>query len=160
MSGPELTPAPELKRGAVWIERFVLIGLVLAGLCLAGCDRSPTKEEFLSKEMQCLQCYCASNAVAAETALLDCARYADACQKAGIDGIQYDEVFARIYGRLYIVERHLGRSEAAEEYLQMYARFHALSSSFARRTGRPYGEMERLIERKFDDGLQVAWRTQ
>lgn len=142
------------------MERFVLSGFVLLGLCLAGCARCPTKEEFLSKEVKCLQCYCASNAIAAEAALLECARCADQCQKAGIEGIQYDEVFARIYGRLYVVERHLGRSKAAEQCLQRYAHFHAVSSSLARRMGLPHGEMEGLIEHKFDDGLQIAWKTQ
>ena len=114
----------------------------------------------MKKEVECLRCYCASNAVTAETALLECARYAEQCRVAGVEGIQYDEVFARIYGRLYIVERYLGRSVAAEQCLQQYARFHAVSSSLARRAGRSHGQMERLIEHKFDDGLQTAWKTQ
>lgn len=148
------------SRGEASIRRLVLIGLVLLGLWLAGCARYPTKEELLSKEAQCLRCYCTSNAVAAEAALLECARCAEQCQTAGIEGIQYDEVFARIYGRLYIVERHLGHSEAAEQYLQKYAHFHAVLSSVARRGGAPYGEMEKLLEHKFDRGLETAWKKQ
>jgi hypothetical protein len=114
----------------------------------------------MKKEVECLRCYCASNAAAAENALLECAWYTDQCRKAGVEGIQYDEVFARIYGRLYILERHLGRSVAAEQCFQRYAHFHAVSSSLARRAGRSHGQMERLIEHKFDDGLQTAWKTQ
>lgn len=135
-------------------------GFVLAAVCLAGCAGRPTKEEFSSRESECLKCYCASNAPAAEAALLELERYARQCQTAGVTGIQYDEVFARIYGRLYLVERRLGHSKAAEQYLAKYAHFHALSSTLARRIGRPYGEMERLIEHKFDDGLQAAWKSQ
>jgi hypothetical protein len=77
-----------------------------------------------------------------------------------LGGIQFDEVFARNYGRLYLLERRLGHSEAAEKYLEKYAHYHALASTLARRTGRPYGEMERLIEHKFDQGLQVVWKSQ
>jgi len=141
------------------MKRFMLVSLALVGLCLAGCDKSPTREQFLSKEWKCLQCYCASNAVVAETALLDCARFAEQCRNAGVEGIQYDEVFARLYGRLYMVERRLGNNEAAEQYLQKYAQFHALLSSRARQTGRPFGEMVKLIDNKFDQGLQTTWKT-
>jgi hypothetical protein len=110
-------------------------------------------------ETKALRYYCASSAPAAEAALLDCARYAEKCQKVAVPGIIYDEVFARIYGRLYIVERRLGNGDRAEQCLEKYARFHAASSTLARRTGRPYGEMERLIEEKFNQGLQPAWKT-
>jgi hypothetical protein len=142
------------------MERLMLSSFVLAGVCLVGCGKSPTRAEFLAKEAKCVQDYCASNAPTAEAALLECARYTQQCQKAGVKGILYDEVFARTYGRLYLVARHLGHNEEAEQYLQKYACFHAVSSSLARRTGRPHGEMERLIEQKFDRGLQTSWRSQ
>jgi hypothetical protein len=142
------------------MKRLMVSGFVLAGVCLAGCTKSPSREEFFAKEAKCVQYYCASNAPTAEAALLECARYAEQCQKAGVKGILYDDVFARIYDRLYLVERHLGHSAEAEQCLQKYARFHAVSSTLARQTGRPHGEMERLIEQKFDHGLQTAWKTQ
>lgn len=132
----------------------------MAGLYLTGCGQQPNREEFQSRELKCLQCYYGSNAITAEAALIDCARDADRCQSAGVEGIQYNEVFARIYGRLYLVERHLGHSKAAEQDLERYAHYHALLSSFARQSGCPYGEMERLIEHKFDNGIQPAWKTQ
>lgn len=142
------------------MERGILAYLIMAGLFLAGCGKPPTTEEFLGQEAKCLQYYCASNALTAKAALLDCARYAEECQKAGVKGILYDEVFARTYGRLYLVERHLGHSAEAEQYLEKYARYHAVSSTLARQTGRPHGEMERLIEQKYDQALQPAWKTQ
>ena len=112
----------------------------------------------MAKEMRSLELYCASNAVPAAAALRDCVQYAQLCQEAGIKGIQYDEVFARLYGRLYLVERHLGHTAEAEQCLEKYSHFHAANSSFARRNGRPHGEMEKLIEQKYDGGLQAAWR--
>lgn len=142
------------------MERFMLGYSIMAGLFLAGCAKPPTMEECLAQEAKCLQCYCASNALTAEAALLDCARDTEACRKAGVKGILYDEVFARTYGRLYLVERHLGHSAEAEQYLEKYARYHAVSSTLARRAGRPHGEMERLIEQKYDQALQPAWKTQ
>lgn len=142
------------------MERLILSSFVLASVCLVGCGKGPTREEFLRHEGECVQCYCASNALTAEASLLEFARYAQECQKAGVQGILYDEVFARIYGRLYLLERHLGHSAEAEQYLQQYARFHAASSTVARRTGGPHGEMERLIEQKFDHGLQAVWKTE
>lgn len=154
------TPAPEAKREEAVLERLVLSGLVLAGVCLVGCAQSPTREEFLRKEAECLKCYCASNGAAAEAALLECARYARQCQKAGVNGIKYDEVCARIYGRLYLVERHLGNSGTAEHYLQKVVPFYALPSSVPGRTAPPTANMQTLIEEKVDRGLKVAWKTQ
>jgi hypothetical protein len=132
--------------------------VVLAGLLLAGCAKCPTREECFAKEARCLSSYCSSNAAVAEAALLDCAAYAHRCEQAGIEGIPYNEVFARLYGRLYLVARYLGHSEVAEQYLEKYAHYHAFASTQARQTGRVHGEMEALIRRKFDQGLEVAWR--
>jgi hypothetical protein len=141
------------------LKRITAVCLVIVGPVLAGCSNRPTAEELFAHETQCLRCYCASNAPAAEAALLDCVQYAQQCQRAGVKGIQYDEVFGRLYGRLYLVERHLGHREAAEQYLERYAHFHAASSSLARQIGRPHGEMERLITQKFDEGLQAGWKN-
>jgi len=142
------------------MKRLVMVGWLVACACLVGCDDSPTRRILLKKEAECLQCYCFSNAPVARAALLDCARYAEQCQAAGVEGIIYDEVFARIYGRLYRVERRLGHTAEAERCLEKYSHFHALNSSVARRTGRPHGEMERLLDDKYDRGLQAAWKTQ
>ncbi len=136
----------------------LLMGLVIAGLGCSGCRPPPTREKLLSCEVRALHCYCASNAVVAEAALLDCARYAEQCRQAGVGGIAYDEILALTYGRLYVVARGRGRDEAAERYLIQYARFHARLSTEARRSAGVYGDMERVISHKFDGGLRTAWR--
>ena len=141
------------------MKHITSASILVAGLCLVGCAKPPTAKEFLAKEGKCLECYCRSNALTAETALLDCVLYAQKCQKVGVNDILYDEVFARMYGRLYLVERHLGHNADAEQYLEKYAHFHGIAGSLARYTGRPHGEMERLIEQKFDSDLQVAWKV-
>ena len=45
-------------------------------------------------------------------------------------------------------------------YLEQYAHYHAIASPLVRRTGRPYGEMEMLIQDKLDRGMQAAWKSQ
>lgn len=142
------------------MNRFIVGCLISAGLLLAACSNTPTKEEFATNEAKCVQWYCASNAPAAEVALLELESFTRRCQEARVEGIPYDEVFGRIYGRLYLVERHLNHSKAAEHYLEKYAHYHAVSSTLARQMGRPHGEMERLIVEKYDDGLTPVWRNQ
>jgi len=142
------------------MKNLMLAGFVMAGLCLAGCSEAPTRKEFLAKETSSFQCYCVSNAVTAETALLDCVRYAEQCQQAGVKGILYDEVFARIYGRLYLVARHLGHNAEAEQHLQKFAYFDTLAHTLPRQNDQPQEEMERAIEKKFDSDLQIAWKNQ
>ena len=142
------------------MKRFTLTWLMLVALLFAACEKFPTKEAFLAKETKALQAYCSNDVPKAETALLECLDYAKGCQQAGVKGIYYDEVFGRTYARLYLVARHLGHNQEAEQYLQNYAHFHAIASTYARLNNRPYGEMERMFEQKFDRGLQIAWKPQ
>lgn len=157
VGGPARRGSLGWQRGAT--RSFLVLGFIAAGLAFAGCGKPPTRQELLSREVKALHCYCASNAAVAETALLECARYVERCRQAGVEGIQYDEVLARTYGRLYLVARRLGHHPAAEQYLACYARVHARLSPEARRAARPCGEMERLIRNEYDGGLQTTWKT-
>jgi hypothetical protein len=132
--------------------------MVAASVLLTGCAQQPTLEEFVKREAQCLRHYCESDAIQAENALRDCLKYVQACERAGVTGISYDEVFARLYGRVYLVQRHLGQSREAEETLEKYARFNAAYSREGRELGRPHGDMEKLIEHRYDEGLRKAWK--
>ena len=109
-------------------------------------------------EAACLQCYCASNALAAQSALLACERYGRQCQAAGVNGIVYDEVFARIYGRLCLVSRHLGKDQAAEEYFRKAAQYYSRARADPLAAGRPPLGIKELIEKETDHGLRVAWK--
>ncbi len=130
--------------------------LTVAGL--VGCSQPATRTEFIKKDAECLRCYCASNAISAETALLELNDYALQCQKEGVTGILYDEVFTRIYGRLYLVEEHLGKRQAAEAYLQQAIAHYRGSGGSPRQGGLPAQEIRDLILREANTGPQVAWQ--
>jgi hypothetical protein len=139
---------------------MVIICSVVLSLCLSGCSERPTREQFLGNAARSLQCYCASNAPSAEAALMEFERYAHQCRRAGIKGIPYDEVLARTYARLYLLERHLEHEAAAERYLENYGHFYTTQGSLARQMDRPPGDMESLIQHKYDEGLRPRWKNQ
>jgi hypothetical protein len=141
------------------MKRVALIMSVCAVAWFAGCFRQPTKSEFLKIEADCFRCYCFSNAPVAEAALLECERYARQCQENSVNDILYDEVLFRTYGRLYLVSRHLGKRQAAEEYLQKAAECQRRFSGNPARTNRPTMVMRGLIEQDVDHGLTVVWKS-
>lgn len=134
---------------------------VIAGVCLAGCTQEhATRAELTRKEIKSMKAYCTGKAPAAEAALLECARYSARCQREGVSGILFDEVFARTYGRLYLVEKHLGKQRAAEEYYQKAAECYQRSYGARRRSIARSHEMQLLIEKELDRGLRVAWKAE
>jgi hypothetical protein len=139
---------------------FDLCGCLCAGLCLAGCSQGPTRAEFLRREANSLRCYCTGSAAEAEAALRESERYARRCQQAGIPGILFEEVGARTYGRLYLVEKRLGREAEAEQYLQRAAECYRRSRAAASNRPWPARELRHLIEQETDRGMQVAWKRQ
>jgi hypothetical protein len=140
------------------MKPLALTIFVLTGAGLVGCSKPATRTEFLRKDVACLRCYCASNAISAETALLELNRYALRCQKEGVSGILYDQVFSRTYGRLYLVEMHLGKREEAEDYLQKAVQYYRSSGHGRRQTSLPPPETRELVLREANPGLQVAWQ--
>jgi len=133
---------------------------VIAGMCVSGCmQEHATRAELTRKEIKSLKSYCTGTAQNAEAALRECERYCGCCQRDGVSGIRFDEVFARTYGRLYIVEKHLGKNAAAEEYFQKAAAlYHKSLAANGRSVVRPH-EMQLLLEKELDRGLKVAWKT-
>jgi hypothetical protein len=135
--------------------------LVIAGLYLSGCAQEhATRAELTRKEIKALKSYCTGTAQTAEADLLECERYSRCCQREGVSGIRFDEVLARTYGRLYLVEKHLGNNRAAEEYFQKAAAVYQESLAANRRSVARPAEMRLLIEKELDHGLRVAWRTE
>ncbi len=134
---------------------------IIAGVFLAGCTQQhATRAELIKKEIAALKSYCTGNARTAEAALLDSERYSRCCQLAGVNGILFDEVFARTYGRLYLVEKHLGKSGAAEEYFQKAAEHYQRSFAARGRSITGPHAMQLLIEKELDAGLKVAWKAE
>src|SRR6266446_6838130 len=89
---------------------------VLGVVCLLGCDRAPSKFEYVRKSVGFATRYVGSNALSAEGAMLEWERYARRCQKEGTKGVSFDMDLAAIYSRLYLVEKHLGRDEMAAQH--------------------------------------------
>jgi hypothetical protein len=142
------------------MNRFLSM-VVIVGVWVSGCTQEhATRADLARREIASLRSYCTGTARAAEADLLECERYSCVCQREGVSGIRFDEVFARTYGRLYLVERHLGRKRAAEEYLQKAAEFYRRSyAPSVRSVARPK-EIQLLIEKELDRGLRVAWKTE
>jgi hypothetical protein len=132
--------------------------IVVAGAVLAGCSEQATKTGFLTKNAEFLQCYCASNAATAETALLGLVRYTEQCQKEGVNGILYDEVFAHTYARLCVVEQHLRKSQAAEEYSRRALEHYQRSGLSIRQRNLSAAMVHEPLEAAADPGLIMAWR--
>ena len=138
----------------------ILLVLIVAGCGFTGCSEKATRTEFRKRDVSCLRCYCASNALTAETALLELARYAGRCQNEKVSGIPYDDIFARTYARLYLVEKHLGKSQAAQQHLRDALEYY-------KRSGRKPGSLDlapamvgELLAQKADLSLAVAWSRQ
>jgi hypothetical protein len=53
--------------------------------------------------------------------MLELEQYTRQCEKAGTRGIKFDQYYAAVYSRLYLVEKELGKHEAAEQYYQKAA---------------------------------------
>lgn len=126
--------------------------VVLLGLC--GCAERPTRQQLISREKETLESYCSGDVVSAESDLIECIRYAQRCREAGVPGIDYEQTLARLNGRLYLVERHLGKEEQANRCLQ---ELRARSES----QGRPLAvteDVDKLIRMRFDKGLEIAWQ--
>ena len=138
-----------------------LMMVIIAGLCFTGCDEErATRAQLIKKERESLKCYCTGNAHTAEASLLECERYSRECLRQGVSGIIYDEVFARTYGRLYLVNKHLRRNEAAEHYYRLAAdHYQRALGTIHRSIARPQ-EMITLIEKELDQGLRIAWRAE
>lgn len=135
------------------MKKCVYTGLILlVGLC--GCADPPTRQQLISKEKHCLESYCSRDVASAEIDLIDCIRYAQRCRKSGIPGIDYDQTLARLNARLYLVERHLGHEKRASRCL---LGLQAASQS-QNRPLVPGGNLDEIVELRFDKGLEVAWR--
>jgi hypothetical protein len=69
-----------------------------------------------------LSIYLGTNAIGAETTMLKLEGYTLRCEKKGSGDIPFDQCYASIHSRLYLIEKHLGKSEAAERYYALAAK--------------------------------------
>lgn len=103
--------------------RTSLVVTLLAGL-LVGCSRAPSNVEVFTKTTELIDQYLHTNAVGAEAAMLLLERHMKAWEKAGYRGredgsIPLDQAYASLCSRLYLVEKALGKQQAADQYFML-----------------------------------------
>lgn len=119
---------PEHERWApLNIMRTSFIILLLAGL-LVGCEKAPSDVEVFTKTTEALDSYLHTNALGAEAVMLQLERATHAWEKAGYRGrgpgaMPLDQAYASLYSRLYLVEKALGKKEAADGYYRLAAEY-------------------------------------
>lgn len=83
---------------------------------LTACHRAgPSDTEFFSKATELAERYLNTNALGAEAAMHELKAYTQQCQRNGTRYVDFDQHYAAIYSRLYLVEKKLGKNAAAEE---------------------------------------------
>lgn len=83
---------------------------------LLSCARAPTSLEHLRRETDLVGLYLKTNAPGAEAAMLELEKYTRRCERGGTRRVDFARTYAAIYSRLYLVEKRLGKREAAERY--------------------------------------------
>lgn len=102
------------------LGRAVLIA-VLAVACITSCRRAPDETEHFTHAALLLQQYLTTNALGAEAAMLELEKYTRECEKAGSREIKFNQHYAAIYSRLYLVDKALGKQPSADRYYQLAA---------------------------------------
>ena len=95
--------------------------ITMLAVVVAGCSRAPSNEEVFTKTTELIDQYLHTNAVGAEAAMLQLERHMKAWQKAGYRGgepgsIPLAQAYASLCSRLYLVEKALGKQQAADQY--------------------------------------------
>jgi hypothetical protein len=127
---------------------------------LLGCSGAPSDVDHFGKSTELLDRYLNTNAVGAEAALLELEAWNRRCKQAGTRGVDFDAHFAAVYSRLYLVERELGKSDAAENYYQKAAESWRHEYATLRLRDPTPAEIKDQVE-SVDRHLQPpAWRDQ
>jgi hypothetical protein len=135
------------------------ITLLAAGVvCLPGCSKAPSGTQYLRTTYDFLVRYCTNDAVSAEAALLEWEAYAIQGHKAKVWRIKFDQEFAAIYGRLYLVERHLGKMEEAKMYFQKCVEWCHRMNMRERRPLLSDDEIRVWLEERIDRDWPSKWR--
>jgi hypothetical protein len=115
-SRPQLIP---IAFGIVEVRIFrFLLGLVTITIlaCLIGCRRAPDEFEYVANVTRLLDQYLNTNASGAGAAMLELEKYTRECERLGSREIKFNQHYAAIYSRLYLVEKALGKDNAAAEH--------------------------------------------
>lgn len=105
----------------VMMPPLAFLSVVLIVVCLVGCSKVPSAVDHFAKVTELLDRYMNTNAVEAEAAMFASEQFTRMCEKAGSNGIEFDQFYAAVYSRLYLVDKELNKQDAAKRYYQMAA---------------------------------------
>jgi len=99
------------------LSAFIVLSISL----ITGCSRGPDASEVFAKSAELIDQYLHTNAVSAESVMLQLEGYTRACEKAGYRGsasgdVPLDKAYAAVYSRLYLVEKELGKKQEADQH--------------------------------------------
>jgi len=139
----------------------------MAVLALSGCGKASTASSRLQKtaehlriSMKFLHRYCDSDPLGAEQALLEWEAYAKKLPRDRIQPSAKESELASIYARLYLVNKHLGRAEAAEAYLQKAFDLRQQVATAERSSPVSRELMLLWADSQLDWNFDVKWKTQ
>ena len=138
--------------------------IVVLTAFLASCSRAPSSVDLFSKTTELLDQYLNTNALGAESAMLQLERYTHDCEKAGyrsgLGDVKLDQAYGAVYARLYLVEKTLGKQQAADQYYQRASEY--LVKTYAT-AGQPRPTPEQIreqiegVDRYF---VEPQWKNQ
>jgi len=105
---------------AMWFKKVLCVLALLVGF---GCHRTPTKLELLRKEVRLVERYMKEDAAGAEAAMLELEAYLRAVEGAGSRDLNLEGDIAAAYSRLYLVNTHMRKDEAAGRYFSMASNY-------------------------------------
>ena len=124
-------PRREIRDADAWMPSNPMrrcFAIILLGTLLVGCGAGPSDVEVFTKTTEAVDSYLHTNALGAETVMLQLERATHAWEKAGYRGggpgaISLDQAYASLYSRLYLVEKELEKKEAADGYYRLAAEY-------------------------------------
>ena len=108
-------------RGHLTTSARLFAYCLLTLICGLGCQRGRDETSYFAKSIDCLDHYLNTNAPSAEAAMLELERFTQDCEKVGSQGIDFNEYYAALYSRLYLLSHKLGKHENASRYYGLAA---------------------------------------
>jgi hypothetical protein len=129
-------------------------------LAIAGCTQSGTRAltggEYVVRLGEFLEVYLTTNAPAAEAAMIELLRLTQECERARTSHIEYDQQYAAIYSRMYLVQKKMSKTAEAQanhqKAIDYWQKFYTRSrSTLALR------QIREQIETMNDGAAQPIW---
>jgi hypothetical protein len=104
---------------AASLPRFLATLCIITASMSSSCSKRASPGDYLIHVSKAVDCYIHTNVIGAEAAMLDAEHYTKQCERTRVYGINFDQHYAAIYSRLYLVETALGNTNNAAKYYQL-----------------------------------------